>query len=221
MLALSLLMSHFGIEITMLTALILFGGIVIFLGARAAVSDAVSGFFILVGRPFRVNDTIYLKELDTRGVVEEIGIRTTNITTRDGREVIVPNGLIGTSQVVNYTYPDPYFRVEIDLLTNGDNVERIRQVIEETVREVEGVIQDKPVDVLYLVYGGTGRQFRVRWWIDDVNWHNRSRNLVNTALDQALAESGIETPNLAYDLNLNLAGEMASLTTGEVPDSKS
>jgi small-conductance mechanosensitive channel len=199
-------LSHFGVEITMMSVIVLFAVAVIIIGARAAVTDAISGFIILVSQPFRVNDTIYIKELDTRGVVEEIGIRTTHISTRDGREVIVPNSLIGASQVINYTYPDPNFRVEVDFLTNGADIELVQEVIEKTVRGVEGVLDDKPVDVLYLAYGGTGRQFRVRWWIDDVNQHNRSRDKVNKALDRALSEAGIHSPNLAYDLNLNVTG---------------
>jgi small-conductance mechanosensitive channel len=158
----------------------------------------------LVSQPFRINDTIYIKELDTRGDVEEIGIRTTHIRTRDGREVIVPNALIGTSQIVNYTYPDPNFRVEVEFLTNGADIDHIQEVIQKTVRGVEGVLPDKPVDVLYLAYGGTGRQLRVRWWIDDVNKNNRSRNQVNMALDRALSEAGIHSPNLTYDLNLKV-----------------
>jgi small-conductance mechanosensitive channel len=162
-LALSSVLNHFGIEITMLTAVILLAAVVLVLGARAAVSDAISGFFILVSQPFRVNDTIYIKELDTRGNVEEIGIRTTRIGTRDGREVIVPNALIATSQVINYTYPDPNFRVEIEFLTYGADIEHIREVIEKAVRGVEGVLPDQRVDVLYLAFGGTGRQFRVQW----------------------------------------------------------
>jgi small-conductance mechanosensitive channel len=160
----------------------------------------------LVSQPFRVNDTIYIKELDTRGEVERIGIRTTHISTRDGREVIVPNSLIGASQVVNYTYPDPTFRVEIEFLTNGGDLKQIEHVIEEAVRGVEGVLPDQPVDILYLAFGGTGRQLRVRWWVNDVNKHNRIRNQVNMALDTALKEAGIDTPNLTYDLNLKMEG---------------
>jgi small-conductance mechanosensitive channel len=202
MLALSAVLSHFGVEITMISAIILFTGVILVLGARAAVADAISGFIILVSQPFRVNDTILVKELGTRGEVEKIGIRTTHITTRDGREVIVPNSLIGASQVVNYTYPDPNFRVEIEFLTNGGDIKQIEQVIEEAVRGVEGVLPDQPVDILYLAFGGTGRQLRVRWWVNDVNNNNRVRNQVNIALDRALDEAGIETPNLTYDLNL-------------------
>ena len=212
-LALSSTLSHFGVEITMLAAVILLVAVVIVLGAREAVSDAISGFFILVSQPFHVNDTIYIKELDTRGNVEEIGLRTTRIGTSDGREVIVPNALIATSQVVNYTYPNPNFRVEVEFLTNGSDIEHIQEVIEESVRGVEGVLPDQPVDILYIAFGGTGRQLRVRWWVDDVNKHNRIRNLVNIALDRALDEAGIDTPNLTYDLNLKAEDGNGRLAT--------
>jgi small-conductance mechanosensitive channel len=194
----------------MLSAIILFSALIVILGARAAVSDAISGFFILVSQPFRVDDTIFIKELDTRGIVEEIGIRTTRISTGDGREVIVPNALIGTSQVINYTYPDPNYRVEVEFLTDGTNIEHLQEVIEEAVRGVDGVLPDQPVDVLYLAFGGTGRRIRVRWWVDDVNNHNRIRNLVNVALDSALEEAGIDTPDPTYDLNLKAKGKAIS-----------
>jgi small-conductance mechanosensitive channel len=221
MLALNSVLGHFGVEITMLTVVFLFAAAVLFLGARAAFSDAVSGFFILVSQPFRVNDTIYIKELDTRGNVEEIGIRTTRIGTRDGREVIVPNALIATSQVINYTYPDPNFRVELEFLTYGSDIEHIQEVIEEAVRGVAGVLPDRPVDILYIAFGGTSRQLRVRWWVDDVNKHNRIRNLVNIALDRALDEAGIDTPNLTYDLNLNAMRETISDATQALSDGSS
>jgi small-conductance mechanosensitive channel len=101
----SIALSHFGINVTAFSAALIFVAIVISLGAKDIISDAMSGFIILLDQPFRVGDTIQIEELNKRGTVVEIGTRTTRILTRDNRLVIIPNSKIGTSQVVNDTYP--------------------------------------------------------------------------------------------------------------------
>ena len=205
---LSFALSHFGINITVLSAAIIFAVLVIVIGAKAAVSDAISGFIILLDQPFRVGDTIFIKELDTRGDVLEIGTRTTRLRTRDNREVIVPNSQIGESQVVNYSYPDPRLRIQTDIgVDYGTDMDRVRQVIQQTVQSVEGVLHEKPVNVYFLTFGDSARQVRVRWWIDNYNNEKRMLDRVNAALERALDEAGIELPNTTYDLHLKMVGE--------------
>jgi small-conductance mechanosensitive channel len=218
LLGLSSALNHFGVEITLLSVIILFGALIAAIGARAAIADAVSGFVILVSQPFRVGDAVYVKELDTRGDVEAIGIRTTHIRTRDGREVIVPNSLIASSQVVNYTYPDPNYRVEIEFSAAGAEFDQLRRIVEDVVRSVEGVLPGRPVDVYYVSLGGSGTHIRVRWWVDHINNRTRVLSRVNNALDRALTEAGIRTPDPAYDLRLKEVAEppsRLSANTGE------
>ena len=216
---LSFALSHFGINITVLSAAIIFFALVIAIGAKAAVSDAISGFIILIDQPFRVGDAIFLKDLDTRGEVLEIGSRTTRIRTRDNREVIIPNSQIGESQVVNYAYPDPSFRVQTDIgVAYGTDMDRVRQVIQETVSGVEGVLPDKPVNVFFLAFGDSARQIRVYWWIDSVNHENLMLDRVNAVLESALDKAGIELPFTTYDLYLKQEGENGSRVRQNLSD---
>lgn len=212
MLALGAVLDHFGAQITLLTVIFLFGILIIVIGARAAVADAISGFIILVSQPFRVSDTILIMELNTRGDVQEIGLRTTRIRTRDGRHITIPNSLIGSSHIVNYTFPDTGFRTQIEFETKGAGIDRLHQLIEKAVRGVEGVLSDRPVDVLFLAFGGSSRQVRVRWWVDHVNNQNRIIDRVNRTLELALEEAGIDTPNPIYDLNLRSVGQKGNDT---------
>ena len=201
--AASIALSHFGINITLLSAVLLFVVVVVAVGARAAINDAVSGFLILIDRPFSVGDDIYLKELETWGRVTNIGIRITSIRPPDNREVTIPNSLIGQSQVINYTYPDPSFRIRTEIgVAFGTDSGQLQRVVEGAVRGVEGVLPERPVDVIFLAFGESARQVRVRWWIDDVNHQDRVLNRVNAAIEQALAEAGIEIPFQTYALNL-------------------
>lgn len=203
--AFSILLTHFGFDISIIVVVLVIGGFVISFGAQDILSDFLSGYLILIDQPFRVGDSIRIEELDRIGRVMEIGSRSTRILTGDNREVIIPNSTIGQSQVVNYTYPDPRFRVEIEIgVAYGTDVEKMQNVIEGAVRGVEGVLPDKPVDMYYLKFGDSARLIRVRWWIDTYRDEKRMLDKVNIALELELDKAGIELPNNTFDLNVNM-----------------
>ena len=203
--AFSIILSHFGINISIILVILVVSGFIISFGAQDILSDVLSGYIILIDKPFRVGDSILIKELDTRGVVLEIGTRSTQIKTGDNREVIIPNSSIGQSQVVNYTYPDSQFRVQTDIgVAYGTDVEKMHKVIEEAVRGVEGVLHDKPVNIYYLKFGDSARMVRVRWWIDTYKDEKPMLDKVNSVLELALGDAGIELPNNTYDLNVKM-----------------
>jgi small-conductance mechanosensitive channel len=201
--AFSIILSYFGINISIILVILVVSGFIISFGAQDILTDILSGYIILIDKPFRVGDTILIKELETRGVVLEIGTRSTQIKTGDNREVIIPNSSIGESQVVNYTYPDSQFRVQTEIgVAYGTDIKEMRKVIEEAVLGVEGVLSDKPVDIFYLKFGDSARLVRVRWWIDTYKDENPMLDKVNSVLELALGEAGIELPNITYDLNV-------------------
>lgn len=207
----TMLLSHFGINVTALTATLGIAGLALSLAAQDTLSDAISGFIILLDQPYRVGDRIEISDLGTWGDVVEIGTRTTRIRTRDNRLVIIPNSIIGKSQVVNYTFPDPRYRVQMDIgIGYGMDIEKTRRIILDTVSHVEGVLKDKPVDALYNEMGESAMTFRVRWWIGSYEDTRRVYDRVNTALQTALDRAGIEMPFTTYDVNLNLDAEDAA-----------
>jgi small-conductance mechanosensitive channel len=201
--ALSILLGHLGFNVNIIAALLIVSALVISFGAQDVLSDVLSGFIILMDQPFRVGDSILVKELNTRGTVLAVGTRSTQIRTGDNREVIVPNSRIGQSQVINYTYPDSRFRAQTDIgVAYGTDPEEMRRVIEQAVRGVEGVLPDKPVQIYYLKFGDTARLVRVRWWIDTYRDEKKMLDQVNIALELSLDQAGIELPFNTYDLNL-------------------
>jgi small-conductance mechanosensitive channel len=203
--ALSIILTHFGFDISIIAVILIIAGFVISFGAQDILSDILSGYLILIDQPFRVGDAIQIEELNKIGRVIEIGTRSTRIKTGDNREVIIPNSSIGKSQVVNYTFPDTRFRAETEIgVAYGTDVEKMREVIDQAVRSVEGVLPDKPVDIYYLKFGDSARMVRVRWWIDTYRDEKRMLDKVNIALELALGEAGIELPNITYDLNVNM-----------------
>jgi len=203
--ALTMLLSYFGINVTALTAALGIGGLALTLAAQDTLSDAIAGFIILADRPYRVGDRIEIQGVGTWGDVVEIGLRTTRIRTRDNRMVIVPNSLIAKNQVINYTYPDPRYRIETHLgIAYGTDIGTARHVIVEAVRSVEGVLPDRPVDALYHEMGDSAMIFRVRWWIESYEDTRRVIDRVHTALQEALDTAGIESPYPIQTVNLQV-----------------
>jgi MscS family membrane protein len=194
-LAISVALSHFGVNVVAFATTLGLAGLAISLAAKDTIADAISGFIILVDRPFRIGDRIEIQGIGTWGDVMDIGLRTTRIRTRDNRLVIVPNSVIGTNQVINYSYPDPQYRIETYVgVAYGTDIETARQLMVDTVRKVEGVESNRPVDALYDEMGDSAMVFRVRWWIESYRDTRRMFDKVHTALQHALEEAGIDCP---------------------------
>jgi MscS family membrane protein len=213
-LGISILLSYFGVNVAAFATALGLGGLALSLAAKDTVADAIAGFIILVDRPFRIGDRIEIQGVGTWGDVVDIGLRTTRIRTRDNRLVIVPNSVVGANQVINYSYPDPQYRIETHVgIAYGTDIETARQVIVDTVRQVEGVLPDRPVDALYVEMGDSAMVFRVRWWIESYRDTRRMFDKVHTALQYALDEAGIECPFPTQTLNLHVESQAAEQTT--------
>ena len=188
-----IILSYWNIDITGLVAIIGIVGLAISLAAQDTINDFINGILIWIDRPFQIGDRIEIQGKDTWGDVTDIGGRTTRIRTRDNVMVIVPNSVIGKNQVINYTYPDPRFRTEVEFqLDYKEDLEKVRRVVVEAVRSVEGVIEDEPVDALFRDFGHSTIIFRVRWWIDSYSDTLLISDEVNSAILDALNEAEIE-----------------------------
>ena len=197
------ILSHFKVNITAMVTTLGIGSLAVALAAQNALEDTISGFLIMIDRPYRIGDRIELLDLDTWGDVIDIGLRSTRIRTRDNRMVIVPNSQIGKSLVVNYAYPNDQYRLQIHIgIAYGTDIEKARQVMVNAVQEVEGVLQDRPVEALFLEFGDSALIFRVRWWLESYVDTRRMFDRVNTALHNTLLKENIELPCPQMDVHI-------------------
>ena len=193
--AASVILSHFGINMTAFAALLGVTGLAVSLAARDTIEDGIAGVIILADQPFRIGDRIEVAAANTWGDVVDIGLRTTRIRTRDNRLVIIPNGLIAKNEVINYSYPDPTYRIETQIGLDYDtDIERARSIMYDAVRQVPDVLSNRPVDILYNEMGDSAMIFRVRWWIESYVDTPRVTDRVHTALQVALNNAGVQLP---------------------------
>jgi hypothetical protein len=192
----------FDVDVSAFVTTLGIGSLAIALAAQATLADTISGFVIMVDRPFRIGDRVEIQELDTWGDVVDIGLRSSRIRTRDNRMVIVPNSVISKSLIVNYSYPDTQYRIQIHIgVAYGTDLELARQNMIDAVRGVEGVLPDRQVEALFLEFGDSAMIFRVRWWLESYIDTRRMFDRVNTALYNALDAAGIELPYPQYEVH--------------------
>ena len=219
-LAIAILLDYFGFEISAITIIAIFL-ILIYVAARDVLSDAINGFIILFDQPFRVGDRIKTREMDTWGDVVEIGTRTTRIRTYDNRLIVIPNSDIANQKLDNYTYPDPTYRMQLDIGIKYDSdVGEVQQMIGDAVGGVEGVLEGKPVEVLLIEFGESGLTFRVRWWVVTQTDVSLMSDRINRAMIQAMGEAGIEIAFTTFNV-VNLqpgSSEVEGLSRPTTPD---
>jgi small-conductance mechanosensitive channel len=204
-LAVVILLDQLGVNVTGLAAAAALIGLAVALAAQDIIGDLISGYVILMDRPFTVGDRIEIPDQDAWGDVVEIGTRTTRIRTRDNNLVIIPNSTIADSEILNYTYPDPIYRLQQDIgIEYGEDLDNVRRVLGDAVRSVDEVLKDKPIQVLFIDFGNSSMTIRVRWWIDTYSDKRMMQDKVNTALQDAIDKSGIISPNPALDLNVKM-----------------
>ena len=202
------LLSHFGVNVSAMVTTLGIASLAIALAAQTSLSDTINGFLIMLDRPFRIGDRIEVLDINTWGDVVDIGLRSTRIRTRDNRMVIIPNSVIGQSLIVNHSYPDIQYRIQVHVgVAYGTDIEFARRTIIEAVRKVEGVVQERPVEALFLEFGDSALIFRVRWWIQSYEDTRRMFDRVNTAVYKALQEAGIEIPFPQRDVHHKLDPE--------------
>ena len=91
----------FGVPLTTFVTVLGVAGLGISLAMQDVLKSFVAGTFLLFERPFRIGDEISVK--DQRGVVEDIGFRTTRLRTTDNVQVIIPNAVVFAEVVANRT----------------------------------------------------------------------------------------------------------------------
>ena len=101
--------------------------------SQQAFSNIISGIFLVIFKPFRVNDRLRIKE-NYYGVVEDITLRHTVIRDLENKRIIIPNSVIATEIIVNSDHNDGKFNkfLEINVALNTD-IDKAKRIIAEEI----------------------------------------------------------------------------------------
>jgi small-conductance mechanosensitive channel len=198
-----MILDRFGIEVSALIASLGIASLAVALAAQDTLGNMFAGLSIMVDQPFAVGDRVEILDINTWGDVQEIGLRSTRILTRDNRTVTVPNAVIGQGLIVNYSIPENRYRVETHVgVAYGVDVEEAREIMIAAIRQQDWVMKEERIEALFLEFGDSALIFRVRCWIANYVETRRIIDKMNSALYAALNEAGIGIPFPQRDLHL-------------------
>jgi len=190
-----------GIDLSRLTIILGALSVGIGFGLQNVVNNFVSGLILVFERPIQVGDTIEVGQL--LGHVKRIGFRSSTVRTYDGAEVIVPNGNLIASEVVNWTLSDRNRRLVIPVgVAYGSDPEQVLEILTTAVLTHQDVLKYPRPIMIFTGFGDSALEFSVRAWVSDFEDSLRVTSELAVIIYAALNKAGISIPFPQRDLHL-------------------
>lgn len=191
-----------GVDLNTLAILAGTLGIGIGFGLQSLVANWVAGLVLLVEQPIRIGDCIAIG--NTSGVVVRIGGRGTSIRTYDNELIIVPNSTFTTSQVTNWSEPDPKIRLSIPVGVSYDSdPQKVRAALLQIASQHPDVLTNPAPEVVIAELGDSTLNFLLRFWrvIGPEDNYRIKSDLYHSIL-KVFAQQKIEMPFPQRDLHV-------------------
>jgi small-conductance mechanosensitive channel len=166
------------------------------LGLQKLAANYVSGFVILVERSVRIGDHVRVDGIE--GNVSDIKTRYTLVRDAYGREVIIPNEMLLTQRVDNYSLSDAIVSLQTTVTVSIENsAVLVKQVLNEALGKVPSLTKEPPPQVFFTRFSPDGLEFTLLFWMIDTPQARLSvLSEVNDATWQALKAVQIGLPPL-------------------------
>lgn len=169
-----------GIDLTALAVFSGAAGLAIGFGLQKTVGNLIAGIILLMDRSIKPGDIIVVGDgssmggsalpggVPNVGRVAKIGVRAVNVITRDGKKHLIPNELLMTQPVENWSYASPEVRVRMRVPVGYDCDLRLAQrLIAETARENPRILGEPEPAVWITAFGERAVEHELRYWISD------------------------------------------------------
>lgn len=209
-LLLFMIASGFGLDAASVVALLGSAGVAIGLAVQGSLSNFAGGVLILLLKPFRVDDYIKVDNDGHEGTVKEIQLFYTKLATPDNHVVIIPNGSLANSSILNMSMLEER-RMDIVVGISYDaDIRRAREVILKVLEEDEAVLKDKDYRVFVQELADSSVNLNVRCFAaNEEYWECKWR--ITEQIKYALDDAGISIPYPQMDVHIDRDGD-ASLT---------
>ena len=198
-----------GFEVGQLAIVIGALGVGIGLGLQNVVNNFVSGLILMFERPIQPGDVVEIG--GTSGKVREIGMRATTLSTFEGADVVVPNGMLLSEKLINWTLSDMDRRIDVNVgVAYGSDPNQVLQLLMDVTRSTDGIASEPPPTVLFVGFGANSLDFSIRSWTNDFDNWVKIRSALTVRVHDALKNAGIEIPFPQRDLHLRSVSPGAS-----------
>jgi small-conductance mechanosensitive channel len=192
--ALMITLKHFNYDILSFVTALGIGSLAIGMAAKDSLANIISGFTLMLDRPFRIGDRIQLVGGQV-GDVADIGLRSTKIKTLDNMLLIIPNSDLCNTMLINQAFPDARARGRITVgVAYGSDVDLVKRVLLETARETEGVLEEPAPESYFVSFSEFSLQMMLLFWVAEYGNLFGVTDKVNSLIIRRFRENGIKIP---------------------------
>jgi len=205
-----------GINLTTLTVFSGAFGLAVGFGLQKTFGNLIAGVILLMDRSIKPGDVIAVNDTkgSTFGVVSRIGVRAITVLTRDDREILIPNEILMTTQVENWSHSSNVVGITIPVsISYGSDLDLAEKLLLEAALTVPRVLRDPEPSILLDAFGPSAIQLLIYISIDDPeNGVGNVRSDVLKAAWHALKDSGVSIPLPQSDVTLRDSDGLRRLT---------
>lgn len=188
-----------GFELSVFSAALAAIGVTVGLALQGGLSNIAGGVMVVAFKPFELGD--YVEAAGVDGTVTDIGIFYTTLTTPDNKKVVVPNGTISNTVVINYSTHETR-RIDFDFsIAYTANIDDAKRVLMACARADERIMTDPAPVVLITTHGESSVGIRLRVWVKNSDYWDvkfATMELVKRTFD----DKGIEIPYNQLDVHI-------------------
>lgn len=192
-------LNKLGVDTTSFAAVLAACGLAIGLALQGSLSNFASGVMIVLFKPYKVGD--FVKMAGTAGVVKEVHIFNTILTTPDNRVIIVPNGNVTGGNIENVS-ANPTRRIDLVFsCAYSDDVKAVKDYLEAVIKSSDKVLAEPEAAVAVAELADSSINFNFRPWVKSEDyWAVRSYFL--ETVKNGFDEKGFTIPYPTQELNL-------------------
>lgn len=188
---LGILLQTVGLTATSLTALVASAGVAVGLALQGSLSNFAGGVLILLMKPFVIGD--YIVQGNTEGTVKEIGLVYTELITADNRLIVIPNGTLIDSSIVNVTATGKR-RLELSVgIGYKSDLKKAKEVLIRLGENDPARDPENPVNVFVSELAESSVNLGLHVWVSSSEYWNVKWRLTEN-IKLAFDEEGIEIP---------------------------
>ena len=194
-----IILQYIGVNLTGLTTIVASAGVALSLALKGSLANLAGGVIILVARPFNVGD--FIETTEHSGVVEKISIFYTYLVTFDNKQILIPNGILTDSSIVNYSSKE-IRRVDLTFsVSYEEDVIRVKNVLINILKNNELVLEEPEFFVGISMHGDSAINFIVKAWCKTEDYWTIYYYLLETVKIK-FDEEGISIPYPQMDLHV-------------------
>lgn len=188
-----------GFQTTSLLTLFGSAALAIGMSLQGSLSNFAGGILILIFKPFKVGDYIIVGT--NEGTVKSIEILYTRLVTIDNKVVMLPNGSLSNSSIVNVGAENTR-RIDIQIgIGYSSDIPKAKKLLEQVINSEQGILKDKDIMVVVKSLDESCVTLETRAWVNTADYWNVRFNLLER-YKNIFDENGIEIPFNQIDVHM-------------------